>query len=130
VAERGLSGEVLSAFREKGFDTKLSPGYLRLVRGHCEVHVTQDSRGGSCFTMEIPVVRLGPDRHLSPVVASYLDDRNKAGTGPGRFAVDGDVIWYRATAEGEAAPDALALLVLRMQETVERTGPKILNMLR
>jgi hypothetical protein len=129
VAERSLPDEVLAALRRKGFALRPFRGYLRLVRGLCEIHVRQRAPGEPGLVLEIPVARMGPDRRLTPVLSSYLDQRNLARKGPGTFLVEGDVIRYRA-AVGEMTPDAFAEVALAMQETVEKTGLKILNMLR
>ncbi|MGE5578619.1 MAG: hypothetical protein ACM3WU_01125 [Bacillota bacterium] len=121
---------------------------FRAVRGHCEVHV---ARSGDRILLSIPVVRLGPERPVTERLTQYLDDRNASGKGPGVFQLDGDTVWYRAHRDldasspgnardsGAAYPNAgndaaryaqVAATALAMQETVERLGPKILNLLR
>ncbi len=130
MAEQRLSGDILSALEKKGFALRPFTGYVRLVRGYCEIHLKPGIQADPGFVMEIPVLRLGPGRPLSPLVASYLEERNRTRKGPGTFTVHGDIIWYKAAADQDATPDALAGIALAMQETVERIGPKILNMLR
>ena len=129
MSEDSLSSEALAAFLAEGFEAVSSPNGLKLVRGHCEVRVSRQAARDT-LQLEIPVVRLIPERPLPPAALSYLEERNRAGKGPGRFEVEGKTVWYRATVEAGIAPESLALLALAMQETVERIGPKILNILR
>ncbi len=116
----------MQALRDKGFSLKAAPhGGIRAVRGRCEVHIRMEGRA---FDLRIPVVHLGPDRPFTDTLSKYLDDRNAAGKGPGTYALAEDTIWYSATSE--SGPEAAARTAQAMQEAVEKTGPKILNMLR
>mgnify|MGYP005841150523 FL=1 len=125
-----FSPETAACFQSAGFvEVRPSPRGLKAVRGHCEVHLSRDPTRGT-WDLEIPVVRLSSRRPLSPEAASYLEDRNKSGKVRGAFAADGGFIWYRVCAESDASPASLARLAAEMQETVERLGPKILNLLK
>lgn len=122
------SSELIEAFVGRGFEAASSAGRRRFVRGHCEVHVERSDGGG--VRLAIPVVRLGPERPKTPALAAYLEDRNARGEGPGRFETEGELIRYVADAVSAVRAEDLADLALAMQETVERTGPKVLNILR
>jgi hypothetical protein len=117
------------ACRRHGFQLRRFPACLRLVKGRCEVHV-RPGRGAGGLLIEIPIVRLGADRPVPEILASYLEERNKGHKGPGAFAVEPGFIWYRASVDPGESPEKAAGTALAMQETVERIGPKILNMLR
>ncbi len=99
---------------------------LRALRGHCEVHL-QGQDGG--VSLSIPVVRLGPGRPATTLLSDYLSGRNKAGKGPGIFILEGDSVLYRALVPA-GDPDAVANTALAMQKTVEKLGPKVLNIIR
>jgi hypothetical protein len=79
--------------------------------------------------MQIPVVLLGLDRPLTSFISDYLAGRNEARKGPGTFVVEKDMVWYRASTL-QSDPSAIAATALAMQQAVEKTGPKILNLLR
>lgn len=116
-----------SALRDRGFTPVPAPGgRFRAVRERCEVLFRREC---GHIAMEIPVVRLGPDRPLTPPLSDYLTERNEARRGPGAFSVEGDMIWYKASVAG-GDPAAAAATALAMQATVEKIGPKILNILR
>lgn len=123
-----LAEPLSAALRELGF--RLAPPAMganlpRAVRGHCEVHVDV---GDDAVSLGIPVARLGSDRPLTPLVMDYLTGRNEAGKGPGLLTAEDDGIWYRAWVGG-GDPTKAAAVALAMQKTVERIGPKILNIL-
>jgi len=101
---------------------------LRAVRGLCEIHfsVCEDR-----IEMAIPVVRLGPDRPVTETLLKYLEGRNASAKGPGKFSVHGDTIWYRANlVRSDGWAEDAASMARSMQETVEKVGPKILNIIR
>ena len=115
------------AFRSRGFILRRFPGYLRLVRGRCEVHLRAE---GDALVAEIPLARLGPDRPLPDVLLVYLRERNEGHKGPGLFLAEKGFIWYRAAVSVEGVPEETAALAAAMVEAVERLAPKVLNMLR
>lgn len=117
-----LEDTVLTALRQDGFALRQFPCYLRLVKGRCEIHVKRQAQG---FSLAIPIVRLGPDRPVTDELASYLADRNCGHKGPGLFQVKGGSVWYEAA----ASVQDLTEVALSMQKTVERLGPRILNIL-
>lgn len=118
-----LDDRVLAAIRERGFACREFPDYLRLVRGHCEIHVAARP---DHFALCIPVVKLGPDRPVTSALKDYLEERNRGHKGPGLFQIGNGFVWYEATAPrtGDVAAVALA-----MQQVVERLGPRVLNIL-
>lgn len=120
-----MKGEdgLLGAFRQCGFALRQCPDYLKLTRGRCEIHVRREPQG---IGLAIPVVRLGADRQAAGPLESYLEERNRGHKGPGRFAVRDGLVWYEAKAGANGDTAAIALA---MQETVERLGPRILNIL-
>ena len=129
MSQTFFSPETTACFQSAGFEVRPSPRGIKAIRGHCEVHLSRDPIRGT-WRLEIPVVRLSSRRPLSPEAASYLDDRNKSGKIRGAFAADSGLIWYRACAESDAQAASLARMAVEMQETVERLGPKILNLLK
>lgn len=56
-----------------------------------------------------------------------MTDRNTAHGGPGRFEIEGGMIWYRAFARPDDRPEAVAEGAV---SAVEKIGPKILNLLK
>lgn len=128
-------GEVFSGnddvFRSRGFFTRRFPGYLRLVRDHCEIHVRGTSSG---YLLEIPVLRSYPGEQFPDRVIAYIEERNASGKWPGTFVVRGDTIWCVCEAgRGEGAECSqtaarVADMALKLVEQVERLGPKILNL--
>lgn len=132
-----INEDRLSLFRKAGFRVivpKVSgvgckkPARLaKLVKGRCEIHLSDSARG---LIMEIPVVRIhrqDRQKELPKVVADYLSDRNSAHKGPGQFDFRGDMIWYRALSGPKDEPQVIANGAC---DAVEHFGPKILNLLR
>lgn len=115
-----------SALRALGFRLMpAAPADLRAVRGFCEVHIYFREGG---LDLGIPVVRLGRERPVTPELLKYLDDRNSAGKGPGKFSIEEGAVWYRAQSTGGRA-DEVAALALSMQLAAEKLGPKVLNVI-
>lgn len=112
--------EILSA---SGFEVVVCQGRMKAVRGLCQVHVCHGEEG---IALAIPVVRLRQSTGIPADLLEYLRDRNRRHKGPGQFQISRNMVWYCARASGE---DDLAKTALGAQETVERIGPKILNVL-
>lgn len=114
----------LNAFRGYGFEVyeTVTCG-LKLVRGHCEIHVEVVPGG---VLMEIPVARLPRERKDTGPVFQYLLERNAQMKGPGFFGVRDGCIFYRTLWR---SGESVAEVARELQETVERLGPKILNLL-
>jgi len=116
-----------SALRALGFRlVPAAPADLRAVRGFCEVHIYFRKTG---VHLAIPVARLGVGHPGIVQISKYLEDRNSARKGPGRFSIEEGTIWYRAEPNSGQA-DEVASLALSMQMAVEKLGPKILNITR
>jgi hypothetical protein len=144
--------EYEDAFLERGFSLRRFPDYLRLVKDHCEVHVSLplpaagiESGAGDAraVTLRIPVLREGPDEKFGERLLAYLEDRNASPKGPGRFVVSQDCIWCECevvfpaeTGQDHApqpfheqgCPAHLASIAHDLVAQVEKLGPKILNM--
>ena len=104
---------------------------VKLVKAHCEIYA-RTSPEGQYFQFEIPVSRLEMARESPLALYRYLLDRNGAMPGPGYFAVRDGIIWYRLVLPREVQEHPLLTekLLVKMVETVERLGPKILNLER
>jgi len=101
---------------------------VKLVRGHCEVHIRQE---GESWIFEIPVVRLSQHKESPMALCRYLLERNGESKGPGFFGIREEMVWYRAALPADIAQNepGLEKTVLSMQEAVERLGPKVLNLM-
>ncbi len=114
------------AFLREGFAVRRFPEYLRLVKDHCEVHVTPSPGETS---LKVPVLRAYSGESFSPRLLSYLEERNASPKGPGTFVVQDNMIWCVCElAPGEELPDDLAHVASSLVAQVERLGPKILNL--
>jgi hypothetical protein len=114
------------AFLREGFAVRRFPEYLRLVKDHCEVQVTQSPKGTS---LKVPVLRAYTGESFPPRLLSYLEERNVSPKGPGAFVVEDNVIWCVCElAPGDGSPDGLARAASSLVAQVERLGPKILNL--
>ncbi len=114
------SGEVLS---ESGFEVFSHQGRMKAVRGLCQVYVCHGEKG---ISLAIPIVRLKQSAGIPRELLEYLQDRNLRHKGPGQFCIFQNMVWYWACARGE---DDLAKTALAAQETAEKAGPKVLNVL-
>lgn len=119
-----LDDKKLYSFQEAGFQVFRKDGKTKLVKGRCEVHL---SAVEGSLMMAIPVVRIQRQGQLPARVTEYLTDRNTAHGGPGRFEIEGGMIWYRAFARPDDRPEAVAEGAV---SAVEKIGPKILNLLK
>ncbi|HAF66472.1 MAG: hypothetical protein WBL52_02460 [Bacillota bacterium] len=109
-------------FREQGFCVvRQEPDSMKVVRGRCEVHIRIVKDGA---VLEIPVMKFPGQKGASEALMSYLLERNGTMDGPGFFGFRDDCIYYRAFAGGL---EGLEKLALKMQQTVEKLGPKVLN---
>ena len=140
--------EYEDAFLERGFSLRRFPDYLRLVKDHCEVHVSLplpaagiESGAGDAraVTLRIPVLREGPDEKFGERLLAYLEDRNASPKGPGRFVVSQDCIWCEcesglpgrdgprpraATFHEQGLPGASRLDCTRSGRSGREAGPK------
>lgn len=113
------------AFRQVGFkQAKTGDDRFKFIRGCCEIYVNDCSKTG--ITIEIPVAKLPGYKEPSGLLYNYLLERNGTMKGPGYFCIRNETIWFRAVLPGN---DNISAIALQMQETVERLGPRIMNLL-
>ena len=109
-------------FREQGFCVvRQEPDSMKVVRGRCEVHIRIVKDGA---VLEIPVMKFPGQKGASEALMSHLLERNGTMDGPG-FSGSGTIAYITGRLpEGLRASEKLAL---KMQQTVEKLGPKVLN---
>ncbi len=111
-----------NAFGQEGFFVvEQYPDGIRVVKGHCEIHVQKVPEG---VALDVPVMALRGKKAPSEALMSYLLERNGAMNGPGFFAMKEGCIYYRAIAY---CHESIEKLALHMQITIEKLGPKIVN---
>lgn len=113
----------IESLRSHGFHVDATGGTVRLIKGHCEIHVHGADHD---LALTIPVARLFPGDKISGELERYLAERNEHHGGPGRFEVIDGYIIYR----GQATLQDVCGVADQMVSAVERIGPKILRMLR
>ncbi|HHX10154.1 MAG TPA: hypothetical protein GX729_02095 [Firmicutes bacterium] len=110
------------AFCQQGFCVvRQDPDAIKVVRGRCEIHIQKVKQG---TVLEIPVMNFRGQKAPTKTLMGYLLERNGSMNGPGFFGFREGCIYYRAFAGGHESIEQLAL---QMQKTVEKLGPKVLN---
>jgi len=113
------------AFQQLGFRVVgQEPDGIKVVKGHCEIHIRTVREGTA---LDLPVMRFRENRTPSETLLNYLLERNGSMNGPGFFAIREDCIYYRAIA---GCHENIEQLALDMQQTVEKLGPKVINIAR
>ena len=100
------------------------PEAVKVVKGRCEIDIRKAPEG---VILDIPILSLRDKRTPSSVLMEYLLERNGAMNGPGFFAIKDGVVCYKGVCKQTEDIEALAS---GMQITVERLGPKIINVSR
>ncbi|HHY69032.1 MAG TPA: hypothetical protein PLB36_01185 [Bacillota bacterium] len=110
------------SFENLGFSVlKQSEHFLKLQKGHCEIHIKRDD---DRIVLEIPVIELFGNRKTSLPLMEYLLERNGQLKGPGFFGIRDNCVFYISVLFPQQAVEKVAL---QMQETVETLAPKIIN---
>ncbi len=116
-----VSFDNVSGFRQKGFCiVEKGPDCIKVVKGRCEIHIRKTKK---YIVLDLPVMTLR-EKGASKMLLTYLLDRNGALDGPGFFAIQKNLIYYKAIA---MCYDNIENLALDMQNCIEQIGPKILN---
>lgn len=110
-----------TALFQAGFRVIDGEDCFKAVRGFCQICI---SRKGDGLVLSIPVVKLEPGDPPENLVG-YLRDRNSHHKGPGKFRISRGTVFYECIAQNDDA----VTLCLEAQRTVEKLGPKILNVL-
>ncbi|MGI6163089.1 MAG: hypothetical protein ACOYEQ_04055 [Bacillota bacterium] len=110
-------------FREMGFSvTDQNSGYIKIEKGCCEISVRAcDERA----ILELPVMKLWGRRETSLALMDYLLRRNGEMGGPGFFGIKGDCIYYMSVVYNT---EDVGQIAMEMQKTIEKLGPRIINM--
>lgn len=109
-------------FQKAGFSiTEQSSKCIKAVKGHCEIYIKQEP---TATVLELPVIELFGRRDKSQPLMCYLLERNGAMNGPGFFAIIDGCIYYRSIVY---CSENISEVALKMQETIEQLGPKIIN---
>ncbi len=109
-------------FHKAGFSiTEQSSESIKAVKGRCEIYIKQKP---TATVLELPVIELCGKRNRSQPLMRYLLERNGAMNGPGFFAIKDGCIYYRSIVY---CSENISEVALKMQETIEQLGPKIIN---
>ncbi len=110
-------------FREMGFSvTEQNTDYIKIEKGCCEISV-RACKGRA--TLELPVIKLWGKRETSLALMDYLLRRNGEMGGPGFFGIKGDCVYYMSVVYSTENVEQRAV---EMQKTIEKLGPRIINM--
>jgi hypothetical protein len=97
--------------------------FVKAVRDNVEIHLQENEQD---YFLKIPIAKV-PSWGLPPSLCEYLGERTLNHKGPGRFVAESRYIWYMVD---NVPKDNLPEIAVKMQETVEKIGPKILNQMK
>jgi hypothetical protein len=95
--------------------------FLKVEKGHCEIYVSAED--GKTI-LQLPVIELFGKRKTSLPLMEYLLKRNAEMKGPGFFGIRDCCVYYIATL---SACESAEQVALKMQETIEKLAPKLIN---